>query len=299
VVARIAARQYGIVTVEQLRAAGLGRNAVTYRVKQGRLFRVGHGVYAVGHTALAAEAQWLAAVLVAGEGAALSHVACAKHWELWRYRVSVIDVVVRVRRRPRTRARLHRCRLDPRDVTVHKGIRVTTVARLLVDLTDELSKWELANVMHEAEFRGRLDLGEVRAARARASGRRRITTLDDALAMHLAGSAGARSRGELWVLQALARRRLPEPLVNTPLNGYEVDLHWPGLGLAIEVDGPGHRRARTRTEDGHKTAAWRAGGFEVLRVREDELGAAADAVAERVNRGARAARGRACAGRPG
>ena len=44
-------------------------------------------------------------------------------------------------------------RLDPADVTVHKGIPVTTVARTLVDLTDVLDAQELANVIHEAAYR--------------------------------------------------------------------------------------------------------------------------------------------------
>ena len=69
--------------------------------------------------------------------------------------------------------------------------------------------------------------------------------------------------------------------MNTPLNGYEVDFHWPDLALAIEIDGPGHRRRRTKHEDANKEAAWRAGGFEVLRFSEDELRAATEAVAAR------------------
>jgi very-short-patch-repair endonuclease len=109
-----------------------------------------------------------------------------------------------------------------------------------------------------------------------------VARLDQALTLRAQGSAGARSRGEVRLLAALEHARLPEPLVNTPLRGHEVDLHWPERGLALELDGPHHRRARTRTEDAHKEAAWRAGGFEVLRFHEDELRAATDAVAARI-----------------
>ena len=113
-VARVAARQYGIVTVAQLHAAGLDASAIKRRVKNGRLHRVGHGVYAVGHTGLSEEAQWLAEVFVAGAGAALSHFACGKLWQVYRYRVPRIDVVVPARRRPKSKARIHRCsNLDP------------------------------------------------------------------------------------------------------------------------------------------------------------------------------------------
>jgi very-short-patch-repair endonuclease len=53
--------------------------------------------------------------------------------------------------------------------------------------------------------------------------------------------------------------------VNTHLNGFEVDFHWPDLELAIELDGPGHERARTQREDAHKERAWRKAGYELLR----------------------------------
>src|SRR6185503_20259947 len=42
---------------------------------------------------------------------------------------------------------------------------------------------------------------------------------------------------------------LPEPLVNTNLNGHEADFHWPARKLVVEVDGPGHDRPRTQRED--------------------------------------------------
>ena len=49
---------------------------------------------------------------------------------------------------------------------------------------------------------------------------------------------------------------LPEPLVNTTLNGDEADFHWPDRKLVVEVDGPGHGRPRTQREDARKEAAW-------------------------------------------
>src|SRR5207247_11204601 len=77
-IARIAARQHGVVTVGQLRAAGLDRNAVGRRLAAGRLHRVYRGVYAVGHAGLSDEGRWTAAVLACGEGAVLSHRSAAE-----------------------------------------------------------------------------------------------------------------------------------------------------------------------------------------------------------------------------
>ena len=142
------------MTIAQLLAAGLDTARSRDGWRRGRLHRVARGVYAVGHVALSREGTFLAAVLEAGEGAALSHLAVAELWEVRKYRASVIDVVVPRRRRVTTATRIHRTTLHPRDVTVHRGIPVTTIARMLVDLTDVLTAHEVANVIHEAEYRG-------------------------------------------------------------------------------------------------------------------------------------------------
>jgi predicted transcriptional regulator of viral defense system len=51
-VARIAARQHGVVSVEQLHAIGLDKSAISRRLKRGRLHRIYRGVYAVGRRGL-------------------------------------------------------------------------------------------------------------------------------------------------------------------------------------------------------------------------------------------------------
>ena len=53
--------------------------------------------------------------------------------------------------------------------------------------------------------------------------------------------------------------------MNKKLNGEEVDLHWPQLMLAVEIDGQGHTRPRTQREDVLKTRLWQHAGYEVLR----------------------------------
>ena len=155
--------------------------------------------------------------------------------------------------------------MHPDDVTVHKGIPCTTIARLVVDLTDHLTSWEITNVIHEAEWLDLFDLDATYAAIERGKGRR-IAQRGRRSQLHLDGSAGARSKNELKALIDLERKRLPEPRVNTELNGYEVDFHWPRLRFAIELDGPGHDRERTQQEDAIKERAWRAAGYELVRV---------------------------------
>src|SRR3954464_10382713 len=154
-IAAVASRQHGLITVAQLARAGVGRSSVTHRLRTGRLHRRHRGVYSVGHARLSQEGEWMAAVLAAGEGAALSHLSAAKLWNAWRRVVRGVDVLASGRRRVKG-VRVHICRrLDPRDVTEHRGIPVTTVPRTLVDLSAVLSAHQLANVIHEAAFRNR------------------------------------------------------------------------------------------------------------------------------------------------
>jgi hypothetical protein len=75
VVAEIAARQGGVVSNAQLRAAGLDATAVARRVAARRLHPLGRGVYAVGHTAVTPDGRLFAAVL--GTGGVLSHRSAA------------------------------------------------------------------------------------------------------------------------------------------------------------------------------------------------------------------------------
>src|SRR5690606_7261596 len=79
-VARIAARQHGVISVRQLHAAGLDSAAIARRVTRGLLHRIHRGVYAVGHRGLTARGRWKAATLACGEGAVLSHRSAAELW---------------------------------------------------------------------------------------------------------------------------------------------------------------------------------------------------------------------------
>ena len=60
----------------------MDHSAITRQVAVGRLHCVYRGVYAVGPRGLSREGRWTAAVLAAGEGAALSHLCAAALSEL-------------------------------------------------------------------------------------------------------------------------------------------------------------------------------------------------------------------------
>jgi hypothetical protein len=222
------------------------------------LHRQHRGVYAVGPPKLSPEGRLLAAVLAGGPGAALSHRSAGKLHDISRFHPPRIAIVTIHQRRPEG-VEVHRVRvLDPRDVTTHKGIPVTTVHRTLVDLADVLTPHQLANVIHEAAYRGRFVEPAVRDSMARVSGRHRLHLLERAIGLYHAGSAGTKSAGE----DAFLTLGYPEPRVNAGLHGYEVDFHWPEHRLVVEIDGGGH----DPRHDGGRDAVLHANGYSVLRL---------------------------------
>ena len=139
-VAELAESQFGVVSLAQLRGLGLGDRGVRHRVRAGRLRRLHRGVYAVGHGMLRPEGRRLAAVLACGEGAVLSHVSAAAHWDLLESAAARVDVTAPVTRAGMPGIRLHRSRsLDARDTTKHEGIPITKVPRTLLDLEPSLA----------------------------------------------------------------------------------------------------------------------------------------------------------------
>ncbi len=228
------------------------------------------GVYSLVAGPLARDAEFLAVVLAGGDGAALNRLAAAELWQVWRYRAPLSIVVPSRRTIPGVA--VHRCaNLDARDVTVHRGIPVTTVERTLVDLTETLIAEELTNVIHEAAFRRRFSIRATREAMARANGRRMLARLDEAIELWLAGSAGLKSRLERAFLLIVIEAGLVKPIPNIHVAGAEVDSYWPDLRLVVEIDGPNHTRPPSLRADGSRDRLLAESEITVLRFTEFEL----------------------------
>src|SRR3954471_17729858 len=152
-IAALAARQHGVVSRSQLLDLGVGADAIKHRVGLGRLHPMYRGVYAVGHTALRSEAWWMAAVLATGPGAALSYRSAAELWGIRSGSRARMDVTVPRHRRSSARLEVHVVEMQPDEVTVEDGIRVTTPARTLIDLAAVVSPQHLKAAFDEAEVR--------------------------------------------------------------------------------------------------------------------------------------------------
>jgi len=130
-VARLASRQGGVISHEQLVTLGLRADAIKHRVRAGRLIPLHRGVYAVGHGLLGGSGRRWAAVLALGDEAFVSHASAADAQHIRATRSAIVDVSVRGRsgRKRHAGIRVHRPRYLPDDeVTTLQGLPITTVA---------------------------------------------------------------------------------------------------------------------------------------------------------------------------
>ncbi len=256
--ARVAGRQHGVISAQQLAATGLDKDAVAWRARAGRLYRLHRGVYAVGHRSLSWRGRWMAAVLAAGDGAVLSHHSAAALWEFLRPLEGPIDVTVSrdSGRCRRAELRIHRSRtLGPGAVTRRHGISVTTPARTIVDLEGTVEPHLLRRAIRQAELKGhRLGAG---------------------VTVHR-----TRSDLELDFLAFCAAHDLPRPEVNARVGRYLVDFLWRESRLAVETDSWNYHRGSVAFEDDHeRELALRRAGFEVRRFTGAQLERRPEAVA--------------------
>jgi Transcriptional regulator, AbiEi antitoxin/Protein of unknown function (DUF559) len=267
----VAQRQFGVVTPAQLRKLGLGERGVRHRVRAGRLHRVSRGVYAVVPTAvLRREGRWLAAVLACGEGAVLSHISAAAHWDLLSTSAALIDVTAARGRAAARGVRLHRTRsLDARDTTRHEGIPITTVPRTLLDLAAAVQPQRLERAIAQAQRTNRYDHTAITDILARCNGHHGTGALAKATANE--DPKWTRSELEAWFLALVRDAGLPEPMVNASLAApdhprLDPDFCWPTHHLIVELDGwETHRTRHAFETDRRRDAALTADGWRVLR----------------------------------
>lgn len=158
----VARRQFGVASIEQLRAAGLSASTVAAWCERGLLVRRERGVYALTVVPDSREARWLVALLAAGPDAALSHrTAASLHGVDHRLPLDEIHLVApRRRERVRPGLVLHESRgLAATEVVDRGPFRVTTLSRTLCDLAGDLaSVQELRRVVASAVRSGATDV---------------------------------------------------------------------------------------------------------------------------------------------
>ncbi len=265
--AGLASRQNGNVTHSQLLDAGRSPEQIKRLRRAGWLIPRHTGVYAVGYVPDARESAWHAAVLALGMGAVLSYASAIALWAMGRA-TAIIEVTV-----PTTAGHVkrdgvvvHRQRLPPEHVTIHRGIPVTTPIRTLLDYAAVAPLNALFRAFEQAQVHLHIPPAPIAAeviARPRARGNGKLRkVLEGAV-----DPSDVRSVLELRFLRMCAAHAIPRPQVNVRLGEWTPDFYWPAWGLVVETDSVAfHSTAWERQRDAEKDLAMRALGFKVLRL---------------------------------
>lgn len=267
-IAAIATRQQGNVTHEQLLTAGLSTSAIGRRVAKGSLIRQHRGVYRVGHEAPSVKARYTAAVLAAGDGAALNCRAAGHLMKLLRGSPPAPEVLAPTKKRIKGVTVRSEAGIDPRDVTVFDGIPTTTVARTLVDLAGCLPEYELGRAWHQARVLYRTEPEDVAAVLARRPNSKGAKTLRETIR----GKPISLSGLERAFLELCKAHNLALPETNRNVGGRYVDCRWPAHKLTVELDSYRYHSSRHAWEEDRKRERQaRARGDDFRRYTSDDV----------------------------
>jgi hypothetical protein len=242
--ARVAGRQHGVVTMKQLRRAGFSAREVEWRVERGLLIRVHRGVYRVGHAAPSVEADYMAATLACGDGAAIGGRAAAHLLGIVKGKAPPAEVLV-----PRNRrfAGARRSRVPRGERLRWRGIPVTSPARTLVHLAATMGLDDLAGACHLAGVRHHTTPRQVKAVLAR---RRNAPGAAKFEPIFVGDAPAILSWMEGRALELIVAAGLPRPDVNRKRGVHYVDLRWPGL--TVELNGYRYHHSRHAWEEDHR-----------------------------------------------
>jgi hypothetical protein len=233
---KLAASQYNTVTVEQLTGLGIGRASIEKAVRNGRVRRLYQGVYAMGHADLSPHGHCLAAVLACGPGALLSHWSAAWLQGLLSTKPFPVHVTTPLPRKRRGSIEIHHSRtFTEDDRTVECEIPGTSIARTALDLAPLLRFHRLRRLLKRSEELEAFDLPAFESVLARNKGHRGNKPLRRAVALY-EPPRFTRSGTESYFVSLVERAGLPRPSTSYVEAGHELDVYWPELRFAVEID---------------------------------------------------------------
>lgn len=284
--ADLAATQFGVVSRTQLLDVGFTEDVIDDRLEQAGLHLVTPSVYAVGHPGISRRGRAKAVLLQIGPRAGLSHESAARLWEM-KGRSNDGDVHVSVSGRTRSHyvvpegVNLHRPRnLQSEQLVVHKGLRVTTPERTVLDHLAASSVVDLTRMLEQMVTRlGRSpdDLHTWAHALTKRKGRAKLIEALD----WVAGPAVIRSEFEALFRSVCQEAGLPIARTNVRIAGWETDAAWLDERVAVELDSwrfhGGHWQFH---QDRRKGLAISKAGFELIRLSWWQLKREPDEVVE-------------------
>jgi very-short-patch-repair endonuclease len=275
-ISQLAGRQHGVVSRHQLVGMGLNADAIDYRQRVGRLHRLSARVYGVGHAAVNQQGRWMAAVLMCGDGAVLSHWSAASLWLIRPNSRRRIDVTVPHPSRSTRQIYRHISTVPADERTEKEAIPVTTVPRTILDLAATEASNVVEGLLRESEFRRLYDRLSLWDLVDRYPGRRGVGRVRAALERLEEERGRRRSPLEERFASFIRRHRLPPPRFNDRIviggKHFEVDCHWPGTGQIVELDGwQAHGTRSAFREDRTRDRILRVAGYSATRITGSQL----------------------------
>jgi hypothetical protein len=240
---------------------------VLSRREGGLLIPLHQGVFALGHQRLTREGRWMAAVQACGPGAVLSHFSAGHLWNLCGSYGSV-EVLRRSGGATHDGVRLRQTRrLEPHEVTIEKGIPVTSVERALLDLAGRVDSKRLERMLVQAYKSGRLSWSALDSILVRRRGCKGVGRLRRIAAEVDPRALETRSVTEIDFLAIWRQTELPLPEVNVLVVDHLVDFLWPREKVIVETDSWNFHGDRSSYESDHETDVdLIAAGYDVHRV---------------------------------
>jgi very-short-patch-repair endonuclease len=279
-IAARAARQHGLVTLDQLRELGFTYSGVRSRLDTGLLARAGRGVFRIPSAPVTWEQRLLSAFLANRPNGVVSHFAAARLLGIDVGRHERVDVMVPVHRRG-SRARgvnLHWSRSLVAEDVVEQGLfRVTSLPRTFLDIAGLVPHERLMDAFDDAVVRRRCRPTDVAAGLELAASRTRrgVGTLRTAVNMWL-GDATPASVAESRLLRSLDAAHISRPICQHELREGDfvavLDFAWTNERVAVEMDGYRyHASPRAQAHDVRRANRLVRLGWTVLRTTPYEL----------------------------
>jgi hypothetical protein len=295
--ANLAARHYGVFDAAQWREPKLCASTLHHQVRMGRIDVLHPGVYSPAGAWPAWERSLMAAVLAAGDGAAVSHRSAARLWDIGHRDDDLVEITVPYPRVPRLRnVVVHRSRdLQADHLVVSKYLPVTKPARTVVDLAAVVSPAEVEDALDRALAKRLITVAGVEWMLGEVSrrGRRGVRVVGRILDQRALGTARPDGLLEPRMARLLKRAGLPPASFQYEIRDRRgrrlarVDFAYPEILLAIEVDGyeihgsPGAMAKDFVRQNGLVATQWRVLRFtwgQVVREPDMVAAAIADAI---------------------
>jgi very-short-patch-repair endonuclease len=275
--AQVAERQLGLISTQQVVEAGLSAGYAQFRVVERDWSRIHRGWYRIGVGPMTLDQQILAAQLIAGPAAVISHFTAARRQGLDVPRTQLIDVTVPY---PCSGGRYQGTRifrtrdLRPENInTKLKPYRYTSVERTVLDLAAELTGFWFNALVFSALRLDRDNAFFIEGIlRAQGEGKAGALQLRTLLERRANDSALPASVAESFLDDVVQQTDLKPELQYELSPQHHVDFAWPEHKLAVEVDGwGGHSSLLAHQTDRSRDVEATLKGWATLRFTWDDV----------------------------